>query len=56
MFGTRQPSAAGFDHVYRPAPAGPLGDLMGERWTGRSMVIYRDGTPDEFCFWGCSGD
>jgi hypothetical protein len=56
VFGTRQPSAADFDRVYQPGPAGPLGDLMGERWSGRSMVIYQNGTPDEVYFWGYSGD
>jgi hypothetical protein len=56
VFGTQQPSAADFDRVYEPGPAGPLGDLCGERWTGRSMVIYKDGTAAEVCFWGFSGD
>jgi hypothetical protein len=56
VFGTEQPSGADFDRVYQPGPAGPLGDLMGTRWSGRSMVIFRDGTPDEVFFWGFSGD
>jgi hypothetical protein len=56
VFGTEQPSAADFDRVYQPGPGGPLGDLCGERWTGRSMVIYKDGTPAEVYFWGFSGD
>ena len=37
-------------------PGGPLGGLTGGRWSGRSMVIYKDGTPAEVCFWGFSGD
>jgi hypothetical protein len=56
VFGTVQPSAADFDRVYQPGPAGPLADLCSERWTGRSMVIYKDGTPAEVYFWGISGD
>jgi hypothetical protein len=56
VFGTEHPSATDFDRVYRPGPAGPLEDLLGDRWCGRSMVIFRDGTPDEVFFWGCSGD
>jgi hypothetical protein len=56
VFGTQQPSAADFDRVYQPGPGGPLGDLLGERWSGRSMVIYKDGFPAEVYFWGFSGD
>ena len=56
VFGTQQPSAADFDRVYQPGPGGPLGRLLGERWNGRSMVIYEDGTPEEDYIWGFSGD
>lgn len=56
VFGTEQPSAADFDRVYQPGLSGLLGDLVGPRWTGRSVVIYKDGTPDEVYFWGFSGD
>jgi hypothetical protein len=56
VFGTAQPSATDFDRVYEPGPGGPLGDLCRERWTGRSLVIYKDGTPAEVYFWGISGD
>jgi hypothetical protein len=56
VFGTQQPSAADFDRVYQPGPGGPLGGLTGERWSGRSMMIYKDGTPADVCFWGFSGD
>jgi hypothetical protein len=56
VFSTQQPSAADFDRVYQPGPGGPLGELCGERWTGRSMVIYKDGAPEEVYFWGFSGD
>lgn len=55
-FGTVQPSAAEFDRVYQLGEAGPFGVLCGERWTGRSTVIYKDGTPAEVYFWGSSGD
>lgn len=56
VFGTSQPAAADFDRVYEPGPGGPLAELLGSRWTGRSMVIYKDGTPAEAFFWGFSGD
>ena len=56
VFGTRQPSASDFDRVYQPGQAGPLDNLMGERWSGRSIVIYKGGAPDEVFFWGHSGD
>lgn len=51
VFGTTRPSAADFDR-----PAWPLDDLCGERWTGRSVVIYKDDAPAEIYFWGFSGD
>ncbi|MEV0071927.1 MULTISPECIES: hypothetical protein [unclassified Amycolatopsis] len=56
VFGTDRPSAADFEGVRRPGPSGPLADLMGDRWTGRSLVIYKNGAPDEVYFWGYSGD
>jgi hypothetical protein len=56
VFGTQQPSAADFDRVYQPGPGGVLGDLLDERWTGRTLVIYKDGSPAEVYFWGFSGD
>jgi hypothetical protein len=48
--------AADFDRVYQPGPSGPLARLLGERWGGRSVVIYEDGNPAEVYFWGFSGD
>jgi hypothetical protein len=56
VFGTAQPGADDFDRVYEPGPGGPLATLFGERWTGRSLVIYKDGAPAEVFFWGFSGD
>lgn len=56
LFGTEQPSGADFDRVYQPDLAAPRAELMPTKWTGRSLVIYRDGAPDEVYFWGVSGD
>lgn len=56
LFGTEQPTAADFDRVYRSSSEGPLLDLLGDRWSGRSMVIYDNGSPAEVFFWGSSGD
>jgi hypothetical protein len=59
-FGSVAPSAADFERVpmylQRVHETGTLGDLTETRWTGRSMVLYRDGKPDEVVFWGYSGD
>jgi hypothetical protein len=49
-------SADEFDRVYQPGAQGSLSDLLGDRWTGRSMIIYKEGTPAEVFFWGFSGD
>ncbi|MGW4487937.1 hypothetical protein ACWEOE_29330 [Amycolatopsis sp. NPDC004368] len=51
VFGTQQPTTADFDRS-----SSSLDALLGDRWTGRSLVIYQDGTPTEVCFWGFSGD
>ena len=56
VFGSQYPSAADFDRVYQPGPSGLLEDLMGQKWSGRSMVIYSDEIPTEVYFWGWSGD
>ncbi|GHF46565.1 hypothetical protein FHX82_001567 [Amycolatopsis bartoniae] len=53
VFGTRQPSAADFERVQQ---AGALAALEGESWSGRSVVIHRNGSPEEVYFWGHSGD
>jgi len=59
-FGSVEPSAADFERIpmylQRMHEKGTLGDLTETRWTGRSMVLYRDGKPDEVVFWGYSGD
>jgi hypothetical protein len=58
VFGTEQPSAADFDRGCKSGLVGPLdlGSLLGERWSGRSVVIFKDGSPAEVFFWGFSGD
>ena len=58
VFGTEQPSAADFDRGYKSGLVGQLdlSNLLGERWSGRSLVIYKDGSPAEVFFWGFSGD
>jgi hypothetical protein len=52
FFGTETPTRADFDHA--------LDDIEfvaePERWTGRCVVLLRDGTPHEIAFWGNSGD
>ncbi|GAB3880959.1 hypothetical protein GCM10029964_036220 [Kibdelosporangium lantanae] len=59
-FGSVEPSAADFErvpmHIQRVGETGTLSDLTETRWTGRSVVLYRDGKPAEVVFWGFSGD
>jgi hypothetical protein len=56
IFGTEQPSAADFERVHVPGLGGVLGELIGDKWTGRSLVLFTEGVPAEVCFWGWSGD
>jgi hypothetical protein len=52
VFGTQEPAAVDLERVGEER----LLDLLGERWTGRSLVLHKDGKPDEVYFWGYSGD
>jgi hypothetical protein len=56
VFGTEQPTPGDFERVYEPGPGGALGDLMGPKWSGRSLAIHDSGKPAEVFFWGWSGD
>lgn len=56
VFGTDQPTVEDFHRAYEPGPSGPLADLMGPKWSGRSLVIFADDAPAEVFFWGWSGD
>jgi hypothetical protein len=55
---TDRPSASDFEVAIR----GALGDYWLQnpdsvrRWCGRYTILYRDGRPDEYVFWGYSGD
>lgn len=53
LFGSTQPIATDLD---RAQQAGRLEAALGDRWTGRYAVLYRDGAAAEIYFWGCSGD
>jgi hypothetical protein len=53
LFGSPAPDRLDFDAV----PAMTLLDTVtAGRWTGRSVVLWADGKPDEIAFWGISGD
>jgi hypothetical protein len=54
-FGTDRPTRADWDRV-APPHGGGVWHLVGERWTGRCVLLYRDGEPTEVAFWGASGD
>ena len=58
VFGTEHPTAADLDRVHEPGPSGQLADLMGPKWSGRSLLLYpsSETTPVEVFFWGYSGD
>jgi hypothetical protein len=53
VFGTETPSRAQIDELYE---SGSLEELASERWQGVYIVAYRDGSPSEIAFIGCSGD
>jgi len=59
-FGTIEPSLEDFQRIpmwtQEMNETGTLSDLTETRWTGRSLVLYRDNKPDEVVFWGFSGD
>lgn len=54
-FGTEQPTRADWDRVSGEFARG-VRHLLGDRWTGRGVILHRDGKPDEVAFWGFSGD
>ncbi|MEV6526319.1 hypothetical protein AB0M43_30705 [Longispora sp. NPDC051575] len=55
VFGTDQPTRADWDRVAGKYANG-VGGLLGDRWTGRCVVLSKDGEPSEVAFWGFSGD
>jgi hypothetical protein len=55
-FGTEKPTGADLERVFEPGGGGVLGDMLGQKWSGRSALIFGDGVPVEVLFWGLSGD
>ncbi|MBG6136256.1 hypothetical protein [Longispora fulva] len=55
VFGADQPTRADWDRVAGEHARGVQG-LLGDRWTGRCVVLFQDGEPVEVAFWGFSGD
>ena len=53
FFGSETPSHAEIEEVY---DSGSLEEFVSERWQGVYFVVYRDGSPSEIFFAGCSGD
>ena len=53
IFGTDQPTRTQIESKYRE---GALDKHISERWQGVYFVAYRDSSPDELFFVGCSGD
>lgn len=54
-FGTERPTRADWDRIAGDQARG-VWDLVGERWSGRCVVLFIDEGPDEVAFWGMSGD
>jgi hypothetical protein len=53
VFGTDRPTPADFIQ----ACAGGMGSMFNERrWSGWYTVLYSRGDPEEYAFWGISGD
>jgi hypothetical protein len=53
FFGSETPSHAEIEEAH---DFGSLGDFVSERWEGIYIIAYRDGSPSEIFFAGCSGD
>ncbi len=53
FFGSDTPSRSQIEEAHN---SGALEALISERWEGVYIVAYRDGSPSEIFFAGCSGD
>ncbi|EWT02619.1 hypothetical protein N865_02490 [Intrasporangium oryzae NRRL B-24470] len=56
VLGTDQPTSEDLARVHDPAGDRPLEDLIGPKWSGRSLLVYQNDAPSEVFFWGWSGD
>jgi hypothetical protein len=52
-FGSETPSHDDIDEAH---DAGSLEEFVSERWQGIYIIVYRDASPSEIFFAGCSGD
>jgi len=52
-FGSETPSHAEIEKAH---DSGALEDFVSEKWQGIYIIAYRDGSPFEIFFAGCSGD
>lgn len=53
FFGSETPSHEGIEEAH---DSGSLEEYVSERWQGIYIIAYRDGSPSEIFFAGCSGD
>lgn len=53
FFGSETPSHAEIEEAFE---LGSLEKFVSSRWQGIYIIAYRDGSPDELFFAGCSGD
>jgi hypothetical protein len=52
-FGSKTPSRTKIQQTF---DSGVLEQFVSKRWQGVYVVAYRDGSPSEIFFAGCSGD
>ncbi|EEF57887.1 hypothetical protein Cflav_PD0837 [Pedosphaera parvula Ellin514] len=53
LFDSETPNHAEIEEAYE---SGSLEKYVSRRWQGIYIIVYRDGSPDELFFAGCSGD
>ena len=53
LFGSETPSHVEIEGAH---DSGALEEFVSERWQGIYIVVYREGSPSEIFFAGCSGD
>jgi hypothetical protein len=54
VFGTAQPRRSDYDRLADELLSEKVG--LPERWTGRAVILWKDGEPVEIAIWGYSGD
>ena len=56
LFGTELPTRRDWENAVEGRLGWAAHELVPQPWTGRCVVLFKDGRPDEVAFWGISGD